>query len=209
MGYLYYGFFYVNIRWFLQIILLKDDNGKFWCSTKVDDAGAHIGGKGYWGHCEKWSYSISCKFGLIFGKIQSYLNNKLGVSGMKITADDQTQFQILPRYFKTNLFNFDVCITYSFDNFLITTKTTAPRMNFPRPTLKHTLDGKHAHVSPWRNVRGFIGYSNEVRNFQRQTGFTKRLWSWLETRFVMKILKPCIAVIVIRMVLFQRLRIFQ
>ena len=70
---------------------------------KVDDAGAHIGGKGYWGHCEKWSYSISCKFGLIFGKIQSYLNNKLGVSGMKITADDQTQFQILPRYFKTNL----------------------------------------------------------------------------------------------------------
>ena len=84
-----------NIRWFAQIILLKDDNGQFWCSTKVDDSGVHIGGKGYWGYCEKWSYSISCKFGLIFGKIQSYLNNKLGVSGMKITADDQTQFEII------------------------------------------------------------------------------------------------------------------
>ena len=88
---------------------MKDDDGKFWCSTKVDDSGVHIGKKGYWGYCEKWSYSISCKFGLVFGKIQSYLNNKLGVSGMKVT-------RILSNTI-LNITNFEVCMTYYYDNF--------------------------------------------------------------------------------------------
>lgn len=74
---------------------VDDDDGKFWCSTKVDDSGVHIGKKGYWGYCEKWSYSISCKFGLVMGKIQSYINNKLGVSDYCTEdefslADDET-----------------------------------------------------------------------------------------------------------------------
>ena len=107
---------------FVYNIILKDDDGKFWCSTKVDDSGVHIGKKGYWGYCEKWSYSISCKFGLVMGKIQSYINNKLGASGMKVLAYYQIQFQIL-----LILKPVSPIIMIIFN----TTKTTAPRMNFP------------------------------------------------------------------------------
>ena len=94
---------------FVYNIILKDDDGKFWCSTKVDDSGVHIGKKGYWGYCEKWSYSISCKFGLVMGKIQSYINNKLGASGIKVT-------RILSSTI-LNITNFEVCMTYFYDNF--------------------------------------------------------------------------------------------
>ena len=29
----------------------SDPDGRYWCSTKVDENGKHIGGKGYWGYC--------------------------------------------------------------------------------------------------------------------------------------------------------------
>ena len=27
-------------------------DGKLWCSTSTDSNGNHIGGRGFWGHCE-------------------------------------------------------------------------------------------------------------------------------------------------------------
>ena len=29
----------------------SDPEGRFWCSTKVDKTGKHIGGSGEWGYC--------------------------------------------------------------------------------------------------------------------------------------------------------------
>ena len=36
----------------------KDPEGKFWCSTKIDEEGAHVEGKGHWGYCRE-----GCDFG--------------------------------------------------------------------------------------------------------------------------------------------------
>ena len=32
---------------------IDDPDGRYWCSTKIDANGTHIGGKGYWGYCKK------------------------------------------------------------------------------------------------------------------------------------------------------------
>ena len=31
---------------------VDDPSGPYWCSTKVDDQGNHIGGQGNWGNCD-------------------------------------------------------------------------------------------------------------------------------------------------------------
>ena len=32
---------------------IDDPDGRYWCSTKIDANGTHVGGKGYWGYCKK------------------------------------------------------------------------------------------------------------------------------------------------------------
>ena len=39
---------------YITIFVLKDPDGEFWCSTRVNrKTRNHIGGKGYWGYCKK------------------------------------------------------------------------------------------------------------------------------------------------------------
>ena len=60
----------------------KDDKNQFWCSTKVDEDGVHVGGgNGYWGYCDKTSYTTSCKWEKPMNTLQDYMENKLGVKG--------------------------------------------------------------------------------------------------------------------------------
>ena len=74
----------INYKWNLQ-----DSQGKFWCSTKVQKQRFHIGGKGNWGYCQKWSYTDSCTFGGVMTEVQDYVNNELGVRGIMIDFNYQ------------------------------------------------------------------------------------------------------------------------
>ena len=45
--------FKINQRTYMECTDNFDPDGKFWCSTKVDnDTGVHIGGQKYWGFCK-------------------------------------------------------------------------------------------------------------------------------------------------------------
>jgi hypothetical protein len=37
---------------FNECTTLNDPDGKFWCSTKVDESGNHVVGQGEWGYCD-------------------------------------------------------------------------------------------------------------------------------------------------------------
>ena len=65
-------------------MFFQDPDGRLWCSTKVDKSGIHVGKKGYWGYCEKWSYAGSCKNREPITKLQDYLDNALNIKGIII-----------------------------------------------------------------------------------------------------------------------------
>ena len=48
----------------------------------VNKQGIHVGGHGYWGFCENWSYDTECNLGKSMIELQDYLDQELGIKGL-------------------------------------------------------------------------------------------------------------------------------
>ncbi len=66
---------------FNKCTILRDQDDKSWCSTKVDEDGNHDDSGGYWGHCgqdcvEKDQSVLKSEFSMSEGNIDLFLHVK-------------------------------------------------------------------------------------------------------------------------------------